>query len=289
MKAVAQELDREAQLGPVAVDLVAVAVDVRAWSRKTVLLQQREECILEGAERHVRAERASQLRDALLRRVARDARLDVTRRRAMVNPALVAGAAELCDGKARSEVEQHARDRGDPDGIEGRHVQHVKRPDAVYDDPRSPAARRRRNGDLGWRWRARAQPQRVRRRPVAQCRARAAGEHGRHVVGERRAPRMSDRVHAVVDAVQAAVLEPALDRVPVDARGNQLVPRHPAVLASRDAGGRGEVGAHTAAEATPAASSPPSARRTTSSERCHGEVAALSTAQATSAADSLRN
>jgi len=49
----ADELDREVELGPVAVDLVAAAVDVRARSRQAVGRDELEKAILECAERDV--------------------------------------------------------------------------------------------------------------------------------------------------------------------------------------------------------------------------------------------
>ena len=79
-----------------------------------------EEGVLEVAERDVGAERAAQLRDARLVRVARDAGLDVGRRRAVVDPGLVAGARELGGREAWRDVEQHARDRRDRDPVADR-------------------------------------------------------------------------------------------------------------------------------------------------------------------------
>jgi hypothetical protein len=74
--AVGQQLDPEIAAGPVAVDLVAVVVDVRPRQRELVAAQERAEAGLEVAERDVRGERAAQLRRALLRRIASGARLD---------------------------------------------------------------------------------------------------------------------------------------------------------------------------------------------------------------------
>lgn len=59
----AQQLDGEPEIGPVAVDLVAVAVDVRARYGQAMLAQEQEERVLEVAQRGVGTERPTQLRD----------------------------------------------------------------------------------------------------------------------------------------------------------------------------------------------------------------------------------
>jgi len=55
VEAVGEQLDGEVVLGPVAVDLVAVAVDVRARCGQAVRAQQLQEGVLERAERDVGA------------------------------------------------------------------------------------------------------------------------------------------------------------------------------------------------------------------------------------------
>ena len=79
---------------------------------------------------------------------------------------------------------------------------------------------------------------------MASC---AACQDGGHVVAVERASRMADRVDAVMDPVQAAVPEPALDGVPIDPRGDQLRPGDATVLARCEPCGFVEIAAHTAA------------------------------------------
>jgi len=117
VEAVAHELDGEAELGPVAVDRVAVAVDVRAREREAVALQQLEEGVLEEAERDVGAERGSQLAGARAVGVARDAGFDLGRGRAVADPGLVAGAGEILRAQGGREVEERPGRGGDRNAV----------------------------------------------------------------------------------------------------------------------------------------------------------------------------
>jgi hypothetical protein len=67
VEAVGQQLDCEVVVGPAAVDLVAAVVDVGTWEGEAVAAQQREELVLEGADRDVRAERAGSFAAPFLR------------------------------------------------------------------------------------------------------------------------------------------------------------------------------------------------------------------------------
>ena len=107
--AVAEQLDCQPKVRPMAIDLVAAVIDVRSRSRQTVRGEQLQEAVFEHAEGDVAAQRATQLRRPGLVRIARDAGLDVPRSRPVTDPGLVAGAAELIGGEARREVQQHAR------------------------------------------------------------------------------------------------------------------------------------------------------------------------------------
>ena len=78
METVGDELDGDVVLRPMAVDLVPVAVDVRAGGAAgRAGSSSEEEAVLEVTEGDVRAERTAQLRDAGLVRVASDGGLDV--------------------------------------------------------------------------------------------------------------------------------------------------------------------------------------------------------------------
>jgi hypothetical protein len=77
VEAVAEQLDRELQPRPVAVDLVAFVVDVRAREREVVALEQPDAGALELAEQDVATHRRAQLANAVLARVAGDAGLDL--------------------------------------------------------------------------------------------------------------------------------------------------------------------------------------------------------------------
>ena len=81
MEAKAQQLDRDAERGQMAVDLVAAKIDIRARSRQPVLAEEIEEAVLGHAERDVRAHRSPQAVDAGLARDALDAGFDLRRRR----------------------------------------------------------------------------------------------------------------------------------------------------------------------------------------------------------------
>lgn len=59
--------------------------------------------------------------------------------------------------------------------------------------------------------------------------------------------RPADGVHAVVNPMQPAVGEPALDRVPVDSGVGELPPCDTPVLLRRKGRDRGEVAAHAEA------------------------------------------
>jgi hypothetical protein len=48
-------------------------------------------------------------------------------------------------------------------------------------------------------------------------------------------------------AMQAPILQPALDRMPMNALVDELLPRHPPMLSRRDPSGRVEVASHTEA------------------------------------------
>ena len=82
---------------------------------------------------------------------------------------------------------------------------------------------------------------------MAQPCARPAREDGGHVVAPDRRRAVADGVDAVVDAMQPSVNEPALDRMAIDARGDELPPRHAAVLPAGELGRCVESAAHTAA------------------------------------------
>ena len=105
VEAVAEQLDRHAELRPVAADLVALAVDVRARQREAMGREQPEEGVLEERERDVGSERAAEIPGARLARVARDARLDPVGPAFMANPGLVAQARERLLGGRPREVE----------------------------------------------------------------------------------------------------------------------------------------------------------------------------------------
>jgi hypothetical protein len=114
----------------------------------------------------------------------------------------LAGAREQLRVQLRRQLEQHARRRDDGDVLVAPRVEAMQRLHAMDDDAGPPPAAERRDRHLGRRRQAaRQQAHHVRRGPVAERRALAAGEHRRHVVGEHRAPGMSDRVDPVVDGV----------------------------------------------------------------------------------------
>jgi len=102
--------------------------------------------------------------------------------------------------------------------------------DAVDDDAGAGAAGQRRDGDLRRRGGARAQPQDVRRRPVAQEGRAPGGENGRHVVAEGRPAGVAERVHATMLAVQPPSGDPTRDPMLVDTGRMQLLRRDPAML-----------------------------------------------------------
>ena len=58
---------------------------------------------------------------------------------------------------------------------------------------------------------------------------------------------MTDGVDAVMHTMQPPVGEPALDRMPMHALVDELLPCHPPVLSRGDPGGRVEVASHTEA------------------------------------------
>jgi len=133
----------------------------------TTGFEKRDEGGFEPAQRDVGAERAAQLRRAPHRRVARDARLDVPRRRPVANPRLMAGAGELGGLQTRREVEQHPRHDRDRDGVERAEVADLQGAHAVDDDVRALAVRRRRRRDLRRRRCAAEQPEHAIRAAVA--------------------------------------------------------------------------------------------------------------------------
>jgi hypothetical protein len=203
-------------------------------------VQQREETVFEHAERHVGAERPKQLRRALLRRVAPDARPDLRGCRAVPDPGLVARARERGRWQPRREIQQHARLDRHRDAEGARHVPDVERSHAMDSQPRTSAARRRRNGDLRPRRPRRDDPQGVAGGPVADDGAGSARQHGGHEVGVQRRGGVPERVDPEVHASQQPAGAPALDPVAANAGSNQLRMTDPPVLATRDAGDRVE-------------------------------------------------
>ncbi len=75
-----------------------------------------------------------------------------------------------------------------------------------------------------------------RRRPVAQDRARPTGEQRRRFACVRRWRGVAGQVNAAVHPVKAPVGQPAVDRAPSDASGDQLRPCDHPVLAGRQTG-----------------------------------------------------
>jgi len=140
VEAIAVQLDGQAVLRPVTIDLVALQIDVRAWPRPAMVVEQAEEARLELAEGRIGAVRPPQLGDALLRGVARDARLDLCRGHAMTHPRLVARAAQIRRRERWRDVEQRTRHGRHGDRPEGRRVGARQRRDAVHHDARLPSA-----------------------------------------------------------------------------------------------------------------------------------------------------
>jgi hypothetical protein len=180
VEAVAHELDRESDLRPVAVHLVAGDVDVRPRRRQGVSTQQVGEAVLERAERDVVAQGEAQAPSTWLARVARDARVHVRGRRAVMDPRLVARSREVGERQPQRHVEQDARRRGDADPVVGLDVQRVQLRDPMDVDARLRTAGRRRHGDLETAALAGQDSQQLARREMAQRGAVAAREHCGH-------------------------------------------------------------------------------------------------------------
>jgi hypothetical protein len=143
----------------------------------------------------------------------------------------VDGALERVWTEQAREVEEGARHRGDGQLAQLRDVVDRERTNPICLDAGEAVASPARDQDLRPRA-SRCSQSPCRGRPaMAEHRGRPARQHGGHPRAVGRQQRMSDRVDAAVDAVQATRTHAVLRRARAQAGAGELGERHDAVLA----------------------------------------------------------
>jgi hypothetical protein len=232
VEAIAVQRHGEPALGPAAVDVVRADRAVRPRQGKSLLAHELQEAPLQRTERDARvtAQDLAELRHAGSPRPAFEDRGDVRGRRAVADAGLVARSGELIEGEVGGEVDERARHGRDRNAAVVRAIPPL---DAAppHPDPSHTALQRR--GHLRRRGRAVEEPEQVRRRPAAQPRFVAAGEHGGEVarLDARRA--VADAVDPGMNPEQCPAVQTVLDLMPREAGPLQLRPRDHPMLSRR--------------------------------------------------------
>jgi len=223
VKAVADQLDGESDLRPVAVDLVASSVDVRLRDRQPVLAEQRKEALLQRTQSHLTCQGGPQQTNAGASGVACHARDDLAWRRAVSDTRFVAGADQVFKRQQRSEVQQQSRDGHHADPVERRGVEAMQLANPMHLDA-GPATRAGSDDcHLGrWRLLGLQHLQQMSLGAMAEASARPARENGRDVVALHGWSEVADGVDAAMQPAQPTVREPPRDTRSIRAEPQQL-------------------------------------------------------------------
>jgi hypothetical protein len=232
----AVRLDDQTQLGPVEVDSEPVHDALGLWHGKAGSARDWQEAALElgvgedegAAVKGLAEGRHASLPAQITEGCPQGLRIDQAARISLPYCPLEAPATQ-----SRCEVNQGANRRGDRDAAVARHVLGTEGSPAVGDDSAAATPHRLWDRDFDYPMPFASDLPELRSAPVTQDGVGAAGEHRCHptpVPGQLRSP---NRVHPARERVKPADCHTVLYRLWVDAKIEQLTPRHDAVLALR--------------------------------------------------------